>query len=126
MADKRLILLLGGNIMSKIKKFPVTYKGANFTVILSDSRMFYGKLNGYDVKIYMGEKKWNSSPIYTVFLTMHEMHWADDSGTISLRSKVEDLVVEAYDKIERDNILLINKQKYEKDFNEWNGYIKPY
>ena len=112
--------------MSKIKKFPVTYKGVNFTVTLSDSRMFYGKLNGYDVKIYVGEKEWNSSPIYTTFLTICEMNWADDSGTISLISEVEDLVVEAYNKITREGNLLINKEKYEKYFNEWNGYIKPY
>ena len=112
--------------MSKIKKFPVTYKGVNFTVTLSDSRSFGEKLNGYDVKIYIGKKKWHSSPIHTGIISYIDVHWRYPSGSISLRSKVEDLVVEAYDKIERDNILLINKEKYEKDFNRWNGYIKPY
>ena len=112
--------------MSKIKKFPVAYKEVYFTVTLSDSRMFYGKFSGYDVKIYIGEKKWHSLPIYTGFIDTHDMGWTHDSGSWSLRSKVEDLVVEAYGKIERDNILLINKEKYEKDFNKWSGYIKPY
>ena len=109
--------------MSKLKKFPVTYKEVNFTVTLSDSRLFCGKLNGYDVKIYIGEKKWYNSPTHTGFVAMCEMHWADDSGSSSLRSKVEDLVIEAYDKIVREGNLLINKEKYEKDFNKWDGCI---
>ena len=112
--------------MSKIKKFPVTYKGVNFTVSLSDSRVFHGKLDGYDVKVYAGKKKWYSLPICTGFISVYDMYWDHNSGTKPLRNEVGDLVIEAYVKTVREGNLLINKEKYEKEYDEWDGFIKPY